>query len=84
MQLISNATFADADMKKFIELAQGLSLSFWIVHCSDVPLVVQCCNAREQIVLPSSGGFQTLALEECHGSSLTEQLGTHKTLELLR
>ena len=40
LQRISNATFADADMKKFVELAQGLSPNFWIVHYGGVPLVV--------------------------------------------
>ena len=63
LQQISNATFADADMKKFIELAQGLSPNFWIVHRGGVPLVVQCHDSREQIVFPSSGGFQTLEPE---------------------
>ena len=81
---ISNATFADADMKKFVELAQSLSPDFRIVHRGGVPLVVRCHDSYEQIVLPSSGGFQTLALEECHGSSLAGHLGARKTLELLR
>ena len=45
--------------------------------------MVQCNDSREQIVFPSTGGFQTLALEKCHKSSLSEHLGTHKTLELL-
>ena len=80
-QRISNATFAD--MAKFVELAQGLSPNFWIVHCGSVPLVVWCHDSREQIVLPSSSGFWTLALEEYHGSSLAGHLGTRKTLELL-
>ena len=80
---ISNATFADADMKKFVELAQGLSPDFWIVHCGGVPLVVRCYDSREQIVLPSSGGFRTLALKECHGSSLVGHLAVCKTIELL-
>ena len=84
LQLDSNATFVDADMKKFVELAQGLSPTFWIVQCGGVPLVVRCHNFREQIVLPSFGGFQTLVLEECHESSLTGHLGTLKTLELSR
>ena len=70
-------------MKKFVELAQGLSPDFWIVHCGGVPLVVRCHNSHEQIVLPSSGGFQALDLEECHESSLAGHLGTRKTLELL-
>ena len=34
LQQISNATFFDADMKKFVELAQGLSPDFQIVHHS--------------------------------------------------
>ena len=42
LQRISNATFADADMKKFVELAQGLSPDFRIVHRGGVPLVVRC------------------------------------------
>ena len=46
-------------------------------------MVVRCYDSREQIVLPSSGGFRTLALEECHGSSFSGHLGTQKTLELL-
>ena len=46
--------------------------------------MVRCHDSREQIVLPSSGGFWTLALEECHGSSLAGHLGARKTLELLR
>ena len=50
LQSISNATFSDANMKKFIELAQGLSLNFQIVHLGGVPLVVWCHNSREQIV----------------------------------
>ena len=73
----------DADMKKFVELAQSLSPDFRIVHCGGVPLVVRCHNSCEQIVLPSSGGFRALALEECHGSSLAGHLGARKTLELL-
>ena len=84
LQRISNATFADADMKKFVELAQSLSPDFRIVHHGGVPLVFRCHNSREQIVLPSSGGFWALALEECHGSSLAGHLGACKTLELLR
>ena len=71
LQRISNATFSVADIKNFVELAQGLSPNFRIVHHGGVLLVVRCHNSREQIVLPSSGGFQTLALEECHGSSLS-------------
>ena len=63
-------------MKKFVELAQSLSPNFWIVHLGGVPLVVRCHNSREQIVLPSSGGFRALALEECHGSSLAGHLST--------
>ena len=70
-------------MKKFVELAQGLSPNFWIVHCGGVPLVVRCHDSREQIVLPSFGGFWTLPLEEYHGSSFAGHLGAHKTLELL-
>ena len=83
LQQISNATFADADMTKFVELAQGLSPNFRIAYFGGVPLVVRCYDSREQIVLPSSSGFQTLELEECHGSSLTGHLGVHKTLKLL-
>ena len=83
LQKISNTTFADSDMKMFVELAEGLSPNFRIIHRSGVPLVVRCHNSRDQIVLPSSGGFQTLSLEECNGSSLVGHLGTHKTLELL-
>ena len=83
LQRISNATFADADMKKFVELAQSLSPDFWIIHRGGVPLVVRCHNSCEQIVLPSSSGFRALALEECHGSSLAGHLGARKTLELL-
>ena len=70
-------------MKKLIELAQGLSPDLRSVHCGGVPLVVWCHDSREQIVLPSSGGFWTLALEEYHGSSLAGHLGTRKILELL-
>ena len=80
LQQISNATFADADMRKFVELAQGLSPNFRIVHCGGVALVVQCHDSREEIILPSSGGFRTLILEEYHGSSLAGHLGTSKTL----
>ena len=47
LQQISNATFADADMKKFVELAQDLSPDFWIVHHGGVPLVVRCHDSRE-------------------------------------
>ena len=83
LQQISNATFADADMTKFVEISQGLSPNFRIVHHGGFPLVVRCHDSREQIVLPTSGGFQILALEECHGSSLAGYLGTLKTLELL-
>ena len=83
LQQISNATFAGDDMTKFAILAQGLSPNFRIVHHGGVPLVVQCHDSREQIVLPSSSSFQTLALKECHGSSLAGHLGTHRTLELL-
>ena len=68
-------------MKKFVELAQGFSPNFWIVHHGVVPLAVQWHDSREQIVLPSSGGFQTLALEEFHGSSLAGHLDTRKTLD---
>ena len=71
-------------MKKFVELAQGLSPNFWIVCHGGVLLVVQCHDSREQIVLLSSGGFLTLALKECHGSSLAGHFGASKTLELLR
>ena len=46
--------------------------------------MVQCHNSREQIVLPSSGGFRMLAVEECHGFSLAKHFGARKTLELLR
>ena len=81
LQQISNATFADADMKNFVKLAQGLSPNSRIVHCGGVPLVFQCYNTRKKIVLPSSGGFHTLALEEYHGPSLSGQFGTRKTLK---
>ena len=57
LQWISNATFSDVDIKNFVELAQGLSPDFWIVHHGGIPLVVQCYDSREQIVLPNSGGF---------------------------
>ena len=70
-------------MKKFVELAKGLSLNFRIVHRGGAPLVVQCHDSCEQIVLPSSGGFQILALEEYHGSSLAGHPGARKTLEIL-
>ena len=83
LQQISNATFVDADMKYFVEWAQGLSPNFWIIHCGGVPLVARCYNPREQIVFPSSGGFQTLALEEYHGSSLAGHFGACETIELL-
>ena len=83
LQQISNATFSNADTKKFVDLAQILSPDFWIVHHNGVPLVVQCHNSCEQTVLPSSTGFQTLAIEECHGSSLIGQPCTCKTLQLL-
>ena len=80
LQKNSNATFSDADIKNFVELAQSLSPDFRIVHCSGVPLVVQCHNSREKIVLPSSGGFRALALEECYGSSLAGTLAPIKHL----
>ena len=47
LQKISNATFSDADMKKFIELAQGLSPNFRIVYHGGVPLVVWCHDSCE-------------------------------------
>ena len=81
LQKISNATFSNANMQKFVELAQILSHDFWIIHCGGIPLVFQCSDSLEQIVLPS--GFQILATIECHGSSLTGHLDTCKTLELL-
>ena len=84
LQRISNATFADADIKKVVELTKGLYPDFRIVHCSGVPLVVQCYDSHEQIVLPSSGGFWTLMLEECHGSILAGHPRACKTFELLR
>ena len=56
----SNATFSDADIINFVELTQGLSPDFWIVHYSGVSLVVWCHNSCEPIVSPSSGGFWTL------------------------
>ena len=83
LQQISNATFSDADMKKFVELAQGLSPNFWVVHHGGVPLVVWYHASHEQIVFLSSGVFWTLALEKYHGSSLTRHLDACKTLELL-
>ena len=83
LQNISNATFADVDMKKFVELALGMSPNFWIIHCGGVPLVVWCYNSLEQIVLLSFSGFQILALENYHGSILAGHFGTHKTLKLL-
>ena len=70
-------------MKNFVELAQILSPNFRIVYCSGVPLVVWCHNSCEQIVLPSCGGFKTLALEEYHELSFAGYLGACKTLELL-
>ena len=83
LQQISNATFAKVDIKKFIELAQDLGPDFRIVHCGGVVLMAQCHKSCEQIVFPSSGGFQALSIEEYHGSSLARHLGTYKTLELL-
>ena len=83
LQWTSNATFADADMIKFFELTQGLSPNFWIVYRLGVPLVVQHYNSSEQIVFPSSGGFQTLEIKKYHGYSLSGHLGTRKPLELL-
>ena len=83
MQCISNSTFSDADLKMFVELTQALSPNLRNVHCCSAPLVVRCQDSFEQIVLPSSCGFQALALEECHGSSLSGHLGARKTLELL-
>ena len=40
LQQISNATLADADKKKFVDLDQGLRPELWIFHCGGVPLVV--------------------------------------------
>ena len=47
LQQISNATFANTDMKNFVELAQGLSPNFRIVQHGGVPLVVRCHDSRE-------------------------------------
>ena len=81
LQQISNTTFANANKKKFVKLSQVLSPNIWIIHRGGVPPVVWCHDSHEQIVLPSSGGFQALAIEECHGSSLAVHLGNRKTLE---
>ena len=80
LQRISNATFINVDMKKFVELAQGSSPNFRIVQRGGVPLVVRRHDSREQIVLPSSGGFWIFALKECHGSSLAGHFSALKTL----
>ena len=83
LQQISNASFFNADMKRFVDWAQSISPSFWIVHCGGVLLVVQRYYSYEQIVFLSSSGFLTLEIEEYHGSSLKEHLGANKILELL-
>ena len=62
LQKISNVTFSDADITKFVELAQGLRPNFWIVYYGGVPLV-QCHDSCVQIVWPSYGGFQILLTE---------------------
>ena len=83
MQKINNATFTNADMKNFVELAQSSSPNFLIVQYGGVPLVILRHDSHEQIVFPSFGGFQMLSLEEYHGSSLLGHLSTLKSFELL-
>ena len=39
LKQISDAIFSNADLKKFIELAQVLSPDFCIVYCGSVPLL---------------------------------------------
>ena len=82
LQLTSNTTFFDANIAKSVEFAQGLSPKFQIIHYDGIPLVVQCYDSHEQIVLPSFSGFQTLEIEEYHISSLIRHLGACKTFEL--
>ena len=84
LQQVSNFTFADADMKKFIEMVQGLSLDFRIFRCGGVPMVVWCHYYHEEIVLPSSSGFQILEIKEYHGFSGKKHLSAWKILESLR
>ena len=82
-KLTSNSTFAVADIEKFVELAQGLSPYFYIVYHGSISLVALCYESHEQIVLPSSSGFWTLAIKECYRASLAWRLSTQKTLALL-
>ena len=83
LQWIRNTTFSDAKMQKIIDLAQDLSPSFGIIYHSVVPLVVQCYDSHEHIVLPSSTSFHRLKIEEFHGASFVEHLSTQKKPKLL-
>ena len=62
-------------MAHFFHMAQSSDPQFCMTHCAGVPHVTRCNSRVDQIMVPKSGGFHKLLIEELHLTPLAGHLG---------
>ena len=71
-------------MARFLHMTRSSDSQFYVIHFAGVPLVIHHnSNGVDQIVVPKSGGFHELLIEELHMTPLAGHLGVHKLTHAL-
>ena len=71
-------------MARFLHKSQSSDPQFHVTHRAAVPLVIHCnSDGVDHVVVPKSGGFHELLIEELHVTPLAGHLGVQKLIHTL-
>ena len=74
----------DPALLDLLSRALGLDATFHFRGGVEHPILYRVHKGRDQLVLPSGGGFHDTVLRELHDTALGGHLGAAKTLEALQ
>ena len=74
----------DPTLSDLLSHASGPDATFYFRGGGEHPVLYHVHKGRDQLVLPSGGGFHDTVLRELHDTALGGHLGSAKTLEALQ
>ena len=74
---------SDSRMQCSIDLACGSFLSFGVVSCHGVDVIIRFMMGHDYVVISSGGGIYALFMQELHCTPLAAHPGVYKTVDLL-
>ena len=84
LQRVARAQHVDPALLDLLLRASGPDATFHFRGGGEHPVLYRVHKGRDQLVLPSGGGFRDTVLQELHDTALGGHLGAAKTLEALQ